>query len=662
MHRSRRGDGRPERRRHRLRPGPQLRRSPPRRRVEPRRRRPADRRRRSTATAPCRAISACPRRSLYDRLPATGYRQSGWSAAGTLPFADGSALTGLAMQETQQGVSRYDRILGGDGLFRSEFDPQRLGFGYVRYQRNATGPFAVLQGTFSFNQQQDDRLEQARPERARTKPRRRATRVLGYAGAGHAAAVARPHRDHGRRGVRRGHRDQPRPLAGRRRVDAAAGDSRRRELHVGRRLRPGQRLASRRSARRCAPACAAAASRYDAPADAALGVSAERVRTSAVTFNTGVGLAAWPRPSTSPARSAAASAPPTPSTSAPSASPAAASRSRHGRPPSCGAIVGSNDGADGGLAPACRSRSSVRRSMYAFEGGAEGADAAAGRLAGVLRPRTAATPSRRRTAIFPQGIVGTSVAGYTIIAQDAEGRAYVSVDPRPIVTRVNVERGRIQGLEGDLQVRLARTWIGNANMSMANGRDGDDVYLRRMPPLMATRAAEVGAERASVLGRGRRDRSGDAGSPEPRRSVRCPHRRPAAARRHRRLLQRHGHRPRSRAGRATRRDRRDARAGAGPPAGRRRASYLYTETPGFVVFSLRGGWRLSSRLDATVILDNLTDHNYRWHGSGTDAPGFSLAAKLRLGCNRNGGRSQESGQESGHRPPTAPDAFPESWT
>jgi outer membrane receptor protein involved in Fe transport len=57
-------------------------------------------------------------------------------------------------------------------------------------------------------------------------------------------------------------------------------------------------------------------------------------------------------------------------------------------------------------------------------------------------------------------------------------------------------------------------------------------------------------------------------------------------------------------------------------------SYLYTSTPGFVVVSLRGGWRLTSHVDATVIVDNLTDRNYRWHGSGTDAPGVSLMAKL----------------------------------
>ena len=121
--------------------------------------------------------------------------------------------------------------------------------------------------------------------------------------------------------------------------------------------------------------------------------------------------------------------------------------------------------------------------MYAFEGGLK---LRTRKLAGSLLffDLELHDAIARRTAIFPDNIVGTSIAGYTVVAQDTDGRAYVAVDPRPIVTRVNVERGRIQGVEGDVQVRLGREWIGNANVSLANGRDGDDVYLRRMPPVM----------------------------------------------------------------------------------------------------------------------------------------------------------------------------------
>jgi len=142
-----------------------------------------------------------PSTALYDRLPSTGFRQAGWSAAASLPLPAGSALSAVIMQESQSGVSRYDRLLGGDGLFRSAFDPQRLHFGYLRYQRGATGAFAAVQGTVSVNQQQDDRLgagEAVIIRRDRDQPgaRRRLRRR------GHASSVARACREHRRRALR----------------------------------------------------------------------------------------------------------------------------------------------------------------------------------------------------------------------------------------------------------------------------------------------------------------------------------------------------------------------------------------------------------------------------------------------------------------------------
>ena len=561
----------------------------------------------------------------YDRLPGTGYRQSGWSAAGTVPFADGSALTGLAMQDTQQGVSRYDRLLGGDGLFRSEFDPQRLGFGYARYQRNATGPFAVLQGTFSFNQQQDDRLEQARPSTPYETETAR-TRVLGYAGQGtlqtwhgHTVTTGAELYDEAIATSRdRWQNDTVSPLRAEI-PDGASYTSAAVFIQDSASL-VGDRLAVRAGIR-------GGTFTYEAPADPALGVSAERVRTSAVTFNTGVvwSLTEAINLTGSVSRGfRAANAFDLGAIGVSGGGFEVAPREAS----DLQAIVGSNDGA-AAVSTGTPVAQLGPESMYAFEGGLK---VRTRRVAGslVFFDLELQDAIARRTAIFPQGIVGTSVAGYTIIAQDAEGRAYVSVDPRPIVTRVNVERGRIHGLEGDLQVRLGRTWIGNANISMANGRDGDDVYLRRMPPLMGTVRlkwepsvhpfwAEAVVSAAATQDRlnpgdlsdarigGRRRRADiagffngtatDLGLVQGGRLVETGE---TLAQVQTRLL------------------------------GGADASYLYTETPGFVVFSLRGGWRLSSRLDATVILDNLTDHNYRWHGSGTDAPGFSLAGKLRV--------------------------------
>ena len=89
---------------------------------------------------------------------------------------------------------------------------------------------------------------------------------------------------------------------------------------------------------------------------------------------------------------------------------------------------------------------------------------------------------QRRTAIFGSPVVGLVVAGHEIVRQDAAGRVFVAADPRPIVTRVNVQRARIWGVETDLSWSN-RNWGGRAHFSMASGRESQTgEFLRRMPP------------------------------------------------------------------------------------------------------------------------------------------------------------------------------------
>lgn len=54
-------------------------------------------------------------------------------------------------------------------------------------------------------------------------------------------------------------------------------------------------------------------------------------------------------------------------------------------------------------------------------------------------------------------------------------------------------------------------------------------------------------------------------------------------------------------------------------------------TPGYVVASLRAGWTVNEHLDLTAGLENLTDDDYRTHGSGQNEPGFGavLGAKVK---------------------------------
>jgi hemoglobin/transferrin/lactoferrin receptor protein len=51
-------------------------------------------------------------------------------------------------------------------------------------------------------------------------------------------------------------------------------------------------------------------------------------------------------------------------------------------------------------------------------------------------------------------------------------------------------------------------------------------------------------------------------------------------------------------------------------------------TPGYTVATLRGGWAISNHLSVTLALENLTDKNYRIHGSGLNEPGRNLVLSL----------------------------------
>lgn len=53
-------------------------------------------------------------------------------------------------------------------------------------------------------------------------------------------------------------------------------------------------------------------------------------------------------------------------------------------------------------------------------------------------------------------------------------------------------------------------------------------------------------------------------------------------------------------------------------------------TPGYEVLSLRGGWRANENALLTLAVENVTNEDYRIHGSGVNEPGFNLVAGLQL--------------------------------
>jgi hemoglobin/transferrin/lactoferrin receptor protein len=52
-------------------------------------------------------------------------------------------------------------------------------------------------------------------------------------------------------------------------------------------------------------------------------------------------------------------------------------------------------------------------------------------------------------------------------------------------------------------------------------------------------------------------------------------------------------------------------------------------TPGYTVLDIRAGWKVNESLDVWSAVENVTDRDYRIHGSGVNEPGtnFKLGAK-----------------------------------
>jgi hemoglobin/transferrin/lactoferrin receptor protein len=53
-------------------------------------------------------------------------------------------------------------------------------------------------------------------------------------------------------------------------------------------------------------------------------------------------------------------------------------------------------------------------------------------------------------------------------------------------------------------------------------------------------------------------------------------------------------------------------------------------TPGYATLNLRGGWTVSDHFSVELALENLTDEDYRIHGSGQNEPGFGATLTARV--------------------------------
>ena len=235
----------------------------------------------------------------------------------------------------------------------------------------------------------------------------------------------------------------------------------------------------------------------------------------------------------------------------------------------------------------------------------------------------------RRTLIFPRASSDRTSRAYTVIRQDEMGRAYVAGEARPIVSRVNVSRSRILGYEAEMNLGSPRLAGAGWAIDGARHRAGNDLPRRRMPPglggasLRGSRRLRAGGSRGTMIAATKQNRLSDGDIGDARIGA--------------------SRTPASIAGffNGTAVDRGLVADGRLVATGETLAQVqarvlgtstllpMFTETPGFVVFGVRGGMMFGSHLDLTVIGENLGDKNYRLHGSGVDEPGINLMARLR---------------------------------
>ena len=75
-----------------------------------------------------------PSSEIGDKLENTGYRRSGVIAAARLPAGNSRSVSVSYRHSDMSDDHRYDQEIGGNGRYRSEFGPQVLDFGFVRYE------------------------------------------------------------------------------------------------------------------------------------------------------------------------------------------------------------------------------------------------------------------------------------------------------------------------------------------------------------------------------------------------------------------------------------------------------------------------------------------------------------------------------------------------
>ncbi len=568
------------------------------------------------------------------RLPDTDYVHSGGSLKLGLRFRHDQFLTLTWLQSEEFGIRRFDRLLGGDGTLRSELAPQRLQFGYARYLKLGTRRLRSLAATFSFNRQTDGQISQRRETSPLQDERTRVT-ALGYS----LALSWAPLRQHA---LSSGFEFYDEFVAAHRTDTSPTGTVQparprfpngTRYQSVGLYLTDEwQALAERLLVE---SGVRFSAFRFRSRADKNVFIGGQPTVPDAtetftdLTFSAGLSYSLRP-------------------------SLVAVGRVARGfRAPSVfdlgeqgltggGFEVSPRDAAgfnalvgDSAASQAVSTgqpwRALEPEVLWSFEGGLRWKTTRASGNVTVFDSEFFDS-IQRRVVIVPAPVVGQTIGGQTITAQDAAGRIFVALDPRPVVSRANIGRVRIHGLEAQARMDWALQWSSTVKAALLRGRELDTGnFARRIPPAFLSaslRWSHPGGRLwldGSVEISGAQTRLNPAELDDPR----------IGALRSESTITEFFNFTARRLGLIVN-DRLTLTGESldeildrvlGPA---RQPAPLFTRTKGFAALSLRCGLVLSERNEILLAVTNLTDANFRRHGSGVDAPGAQLAVTYRL--------------------------------
>lgn len=566
-----------------------------------------------------------PSATIDTRLPDTGYRQSGGYVSGQVRLSGTALLSTTFVHEDQSGVSRYDRIWGGDGLYRSGFDPQRLDLGIVRYRQNAVAGFDEISAGFSVNRQGDGRYEQTRPTSVLDQ-QRSTTTAIGYQVDGQRRVGSRQLLTIGTElygESTAATREQIDPLTNvttPNRPDIPDGTT---YANFGVFAGDTAQLSSRISVR---GGLRYGRFAFSTPADPAFGVNADQVVMNAMTFNAGAVVSVTPNLNATFTVGRGFRAANAADLGGIGLTGGSGFEITPSRAAALGGFVGSTVAA-GAVSTGAAVPALGPEVLYSFEPGVKFHSSRVSASASAYDLEYLDT-IQRRAIVFNTDVVGTTIAGYQIVRQDGTGLAYIAQDIRPIATRVNVDHARILGFDADSTVQIARRWSARAFMSMTTGRLLDTgEYLRRMPPPLGGARLRWSGDRAwieaaaSFAAAQTRYNSGDVtdariGAARTRTSIAGYFNGRAADL----GLVKNGILQATGETLAQVQDRLLGTATTGT---------LFGETPGFFALGVRAGIRVSPLFDVVLIGENLTDRNYRLYGSGNDAPGANFQMRVR---------------------------------